>query len=312
MIMVMGIEFESEITGFAIGVVIGSMLFKDFQSIVVPYIKLSARSDRFFGDPEVPIEIAGKRIHARLDTGNGGGLMLLKSTADYLEISHLFPPIKTPSYDPFQNLLYPPSYNIPLTLIGSENIPVVFAPTMLAEDVNPHLDNGIIPAWLFLQRFGISFHPHYAEFTPHPVIRPWAVSVPRLKKGKLGSEKGYAKLPLIVVYINGRLIKVLLDSAGAADMISHTSTKSCGLHSFPKAEVFRTTDARGTLILQGYKGVPAVVPGLPPIFTEIYETIPNGIYNDVDDGLTTELFIRNGYIVTVTDTEVLFERFSGW
>jgi hypothetical protein len=96
------------------------------------------------------------------------------------------------------------------------------------------------------------------------------------------------------------------------NMPSHTSAKLYRLHSFPKAEVFRTTDARGPLILQGHKGVPVVVPGLPPIYTEIYEAIPNGIYNDIDDGLTIELFIQNGYVVTVTDTEVLFERFSGW
>jgi hypothetical protein len=228
-----------------------------------------------------------------------------------LEIKHKVHPVRTPTYDPFQNLVYPPSYILPLTLIGSESL-TINAPTMLAEDVNPHLDNDIIPAWLFIQRFGISFHPHYAEFTPHPIIRPWAVHVPRLKEGKLGSEKGYAKLPFIIVNINGIPTEILLDSAGSTDMISHTNAKLCGLESFPKAEVFRTTDARGTLILQGYKGVPVVVPGLPPIYTEIYETIPNGIYNDTIDGLTTELFIRNGCVVTVTDTEVLFERFSGW
>ena len=50
------------------------------------------------------------------------------------------------------------------------------------------------------------------------------------------------------------------------------------------------------------------IPGLPPIFTKVYETVPNGIYDDNIDGLTTELFTRNGYAVTVTDNEVLFER----
>jgi hypothetical protein len=75
MIMVMGIEFE---TGLVIGVIgsMATMLFKG--SIIVPYVNLAPRPDRFFGDPEVLVEIAGKRIHARLDTGNGGGLMLLK------------------------------------------------------------------------------------------------------------------------------------------------------------------------------------------------------------------------------------------
>jgi hypothetical protein len=45
----------------------------------------------------------------------------------------------------------------------------------------------------------------------------------------------------------------------------------------------------------------------PPIFTKIYETIPNGIYNDTIDGLTTELFVQYGYTVTVTVDEVLFD-----
>jgi hypothetical protein len=79
--------------------------------------------------------------------------------------------------------------------------------------------------------------------------------------------------------INGKPVRCLLDSAGSSDMGSHRIARACGLHNFPKAEVFNTTDVRDPLALQGYKGVPVVVPGLPPIYTEIYETIDSGIYD---------------------------------
>lgn len=225
---------------------------------------------------------------------------------------HKFHPIKPLSHDPFQNLTLPPSYNVPLTLIAEneaegDNI-TVNVPTMLAEDANPRLDNDIVPAWLFIEHFGISFHPHHAEFIPYPIICPWAVSVPRLKHGKMGTDDGYRKVPFIPVNVNGRPIEMLLDSCGSADMISHKSAKLCGLHNFTKAEIFPTTDSQGPLILQGYQNVPVQVPGLPSIFTKVYETIPNGIHNDTIDGLTTKLFTKNGYIVTVTDNEVLFEN----
>jgi len=114
------------------------------------------------------------------------------------------------------------------------------------------------------------------------------------------------------VNVNGRPIKMLLDSAGSADMLSHNSARVCGLYKFPKVEVFNTTDSRGSLTLQSYRGVPIQVSGLPPIFTKMYECIDNGIYSDVIDGLTTELFTHNGYIVTITENEVLFERMGYW
>jgi hypothetical protein len=41
---------------------------------------------------------------------------------------------------------------------------------------------------------------------------------------------------------------------------------------------------------------------------KVYEAIPNAVYDDTIDGLTTQLFTKNGYIVTVTDNEVLFEN----
>jgi len=47
-----------------------------------------------------------------------------------------------------------------------------------------------------------------------------------------------------------------------------------------KQNIFKTTDARGALILQGYKNVPVQISGLTPVFTPIYEVIPNGIYDD--------------------------------
>lgn len=38
------------------------------KSIIVPYVRVPARPDRFYGDPEIEVEIAGKWIHARLVT----------------------------------------------------------------------------------------------------------------------------------------------------------------------------------------------------------------------------------------------------
>jgi len=66
------------------------------------------------------------------------------------------------------------------------------------------------------------------------VVRPWAVSVPRIKTVTNGVHQGY-KIPFIVVNINGRPVKMLLDSAGSSDMLSHKSARVCGLHNFPKA-----------------------------------------------------------------------------
>jgi hypothetical protein len=44
--------------------------------------------------------------------------------------------------------------------------------------------------------------------------------------------------------------------------------------------------------------------GLPPIFTTVYEVIPNGIYDDEVDTLTIELFTDADYVVTVTNSRV--------
>ncbi len=66
----------------------GSILF---NSIIVPYVRVSTKpqSIRYFGDPEIEFGIAGKRWHARADSGNGSGsFMLTKETADYLEIKN--------------------------------------------------------------------------------------------------------------------------------------------------------------------------------------------------------------------------------
>jgi hypothetical protein len=88
-------------------------------------------------------------------------------------------------------------------------------------------------------------------------------------------------------------------------MLSDISASTCRLHTFPKADIFHTTDSGEPLVLQGFRNVPIEVPGLPPIFTNVYEVIPNGIYDDEVDTLTIELF--TDAVVTVTDTEVLFE-----
>lgn len=293
---------------FLVGIGIGTVAATIGQkSIIIPYIKLPPRLDRFYGDPEVEVEIAGKRTHMRLDTGNAGELMLLKRTSDFLEIKRKFHPLHVQNLDPFQNLEHPPFYNIPLTLVGVERNITVNAPTLLAEDINPTLDNDIIPAHLFLKDYAISFYPDHARFTPYfgtynPPIG--TVSVPRSFKSR---DIGYRNSPWIIVEVNGVTVPMLLDSCGSTNMLSHKTAKACGLHKFPRAETFHTTDSGGPLILQGYQNIPVQVPGLPPIFTNIYDTIPNGIYDDTIDGLTTELFTIAGYAVTITDKEVLFE-----
>jgi hypothetical protein len=97
----------------------------------------------FENSPEIEVEIAGKRIHLRLDSGNSDPLQLQK-----------FHPIV--HHNQHQKVTY--SNNVPVTVITAneeQNI-TVQAPTLLAEDVNPGLDNDIMPAWLFLKHFGIS------------------------------------------------------------------------------------------------------------------------------------------------------------
>jgi hypothetical protein len=108
----------------------------------------------FENSPEIEVEIAGKRIHLRLDSGNSDPLQLLKKTSDYLGIKQKFHPIV--HHNQHQKVTY--SNNVPVTVITAneeQNI-TVQAPTLLAEDVNPGLDNDIMPAWLFLKHFGIS------------------------------------------------------------------------------------------------------------------------------------------------------------
>ena len=43
---------------------------------------------------------------------------------------------------------------------------------VLAEDVNPHIDNDIIPAHLFNKKYAISFYRDHAEFSSYPIFRP--------------------------------------------------------------------------------------------------------------------------------------------
>jgi hypothetical protein len=58
-------------------------------------------------------------------------------------------------------------------------------------------------------------------------------------------------------------------------------------------------------MLQGLRNVPIEIPatGLPPIFTTVYEVIPNRIYDEVDT-LTIELFTDADYVVIVTNSRV--------
>jgi|SRR5215469_1121865 len=107
------------------------------------------------------------------------------------------------------------------------------SPTGLAEYLNPRLDNDIIPAWLFLKDFGISFHPHHTEFIPYSFIKPWAVRIPRVKETRNGLQQGY-KIPFIVVNINDRPMKILLDSTGSGDMLSHRRHKIVDSVTFPR------------------------------------------------------------------------------
>ena len=87
---------EQVITGLLIGAVAGYLLNR---SIIVPYVRLPPDPRRFYGDPEVEIEISGKRWHARLDSGNGSGsFMMKKDTADYFEIRRKFHPVKHVSH----------------------------------------------------------------------------------------------------------------------------------------------------------------------------------------------------------------------
>jgi len=170
-------EVRGLVVGAGVGLALGLVqdIFK--EGIIVPFINLGPRPDRFLGDPEVPIEIAGKRIHCRLDSGNASEMMLLKKTADYLQIKQKFSPHER-------------TYIISVTVLGSSSI-TVLAPVMLAEDVNPRLDNDILPAWLSLKDFAISFYPHHAEFIPYPIIKPWAVSVPRVKEMRNSIQQGF-------------------------------------------------------------------------------------------------------------------------
>jgi len=86
-------------------------------------------------------------------------MILLKSTADYLEIKSKF----HPSAEGDKN------YNVPLTIIGEKRNITIQAPLALAEDLNPHLDNDIIPAHLFTKKYAISFYRDHAEFSSYPI-----------------------------------------------------------------------------------------------------------------------------------------------
>jgi hypothetical protein len=95
-------ELEPMVLGF---LTVGLLEFLSRRrSIIIPYVPLPSRPDRFYGDPEVEVEIGGKRTHMRLDTGNAGDVMLLKKTADYLEIRRKFHPLRAQSLDPISKL----------------------------------------------------------------------------------------------------------------------------------------------------------------------------------------------------------------
>ena len=81
---------DAFVVGLALGVTTGYLLNR---SIIVPYVRLPPRPDRFNpGDPEIPVEISGKRIHSRLDSGNSVAVGLTKKTADFLQIKQKFRP----------------------------------------------------------------------------------------------------------------------------------------------------------------------------------------------------------------------------
>ena len=126
-------------------------------------------------------------------------------------------------------------------------------------------------------------------------------------------HQGGTASPFITVKIDGVSVSCLLDSACSANMLSHISASNCRLHTFPKADIFHTTDSGEPLVLQGFRNVPTEISdtGLPPIFTTVYEVIPNGIHDDAVDTLTIELFTDADYVVTVTDTQVLLFEYVG-
>src|SRR5215471_5637538 len=118
-------EVRGLVVGAGVGLALGIVhdVFK--QGVIVPFVKLPPRPDRFLGDPEVPIKIAGKRIHCRLDSADASEMLLLQKTADFLQIKQLYK-----AHDDGR------PYTIPVTVLGSSPI-TVLAPVMLAEDVNP-------------------------------------------------------------------------------------------------------------------------------------------------------------------------------
>ncbi len=66
-------KFDGVVAGAVLitagGLIINSLSTPISRPIIIPYVKLPSRPDRFVGDPEVEVEIAGKRTHMRCDSG---------------------------------------------------------------------------------------------------------------------------------------------------------------------------------------------------------------------------------------------------
>ncbi|MFY9796529.1 MAG: hypothetical protein WAK17_20165 [Candidatus Nitrosopolaris sp.] len=78
--------------------------------------------------------------------------------------------------------------------------------------------------------------------------------------------------------INGKTFACLVDSAGTASvMLSHNTAAVCDIYSQPKAELWKTTDSRGTIVLQRYH-CSFQIPPLSAIPTKAYVVIPNAFY----------------------------------
>lgn len=111
---------------------------------------------------------------------------------------------------------------------------------------------------------------------------------------------------MVYATINGKTFACLIDTAGTASVMLSHNTAVCDIYSMPKAELWKTTDSGGTIVLQGYH-CSLQLAGLPPIPTKAYVVIPNKNYQDHDDACTSEIFTQAGYAVTLLDDRLEFE-----
>lgn len=117
---------------------------------------------------------------------------------------------------------------------------------------------------------------------------------------------------MIYAKANGKMFKCLFDTTGTASaMLSHSTAAVCDIYSYPKAEYWTSTDAQGTIELQGY-WTHFQLPPLPPIPTRAYVTIPNENYRDHIDACTSEIFTQDGYAVTLLDDGPQFVVCRRW